>query len=213
MVEVDWQAPQLGYPFFKLQCKITNCRIHLLKWSRNFKTSSSQNIDSLKNSFELLWAQGGHRDWGEWDRVKGKLNEEYRLEELFWKQKSRINWLKEGDKNSKFFHAFTMQRRKKNCILRLVDDNLIVCEGETETENIVTKFYKKLFTSEGIFGSNDILDVITHSITTQMDKDLVAPVDEAEIKRAIFNMNPYKAPGPDGMPLIFFPAFLDYYKA
>ena len=37
-------------------------------------------------------------------------------EELFWKQKSRNNWLKEGDRNTYFFHLSTIISRRKNKI-------------------------------------------------------------------------------------------------
>jgi len=36
--------------------------------------------------------------------------------EIFWAQRCRINWLKHGDKDTKFFHAKAIQRRNKNHI-------------------------------------------------------------------------------------------------
>jgi hypothetical protein len=37
-------------------------------------------------------------------------------EEVFWKQKSRVKLLEEGDKNSKFFHFSTLIRRRRKKI-------------------------------------------------------------------------------------------------
>lgn len=40
-------------------------------------------------------------------------------EELLWLQKSRIDWLKLGDKNTKFLHTSTLLRRRRNKIAML----------------------------------------------------------------------------------------------
>lgn len=40
-------------------------------------------------------------------------------EETFWRQRSRIKWLKEGDRNSKFFHLTTLKHRPSNRIIGL----------------------------------------------------------------------------------------------
>eukprot|EP00253_Pinus_taeda_P009399 PITA_09399 len=42
-------------------------------------------------------------------------------EEIFWKQKSRVQWLKEGERNTKFFHRFTIANRTHNRISLIKD--------------------------------------------------------------------------------------------
>ncbi|KAF7812645.1 Serine/threonine protein phosphatase 7 long form isogeny [Senna tora] len=44
-------------------------------------------------------------------------------EELIWYMKARSKWLSFGDRNTKYFHASTMTRRKHNRIEGLTDDN------------------------------------------------------------------------------------------
>ena len=48
-----------------------------------------------------------------------QLDERYALEEILWRQKSRIQWLKEGEKNTAFFHRTMVQRRYNNKIFKL----------------------------------------------------------------------------------------------
>jgi len=44
------------------------------------------------------------------------LEERRKHEEILWKQKSRIRRLKQGERNTKFFHRTTIQRRMHNTI-------------------------------------------------------------------------------------------------
>lgn len=59
-------------------------------------------------------------------KLEGKLRREldevlYR-EELLWYQKSRADWIKNGDRNTSYFHLSTVVRRWRNKIVALKDD-------------------------------------------------------------------------------------------
>lgn len=45
------------------------------------------------------------------------------MEESFLKQKARVNWLNLGDDNNNFFHQSIDQKRNKNNIRHIIDEN------------------------------------------------------------------------------------------
>ena len=51
--------------------------------------------------------------------VETQLEEREKQEELLWWQKSRIKWLREGEKNTKLFHHSVIQSRFQNKIYSL----------------------------------------------------------------------------------------------
>ena len=63
--------------------------------------------------------EAGLHDQGELKarfRARKKLLELNRMEELSWRQKSRVLWVEEGDKNAKNFHRMASARRKVSFI-------------------------------------------------------------------------------------------------
>jgi hypothetical protein len=64
-----------------------------------------------------------------------------RRNEILCKQKSRDLWLKDGDKNSKFFHLSTLIRRKRNSIDAIRDDDGDWITSKKEIRShVVSKF-------------------------------------------------------------------------
>lgn len=69
-------------------------------------------------------------------------------EELLWKQKSRNDWLKAGDDNTKFFHTSTIVRRRRNTVESLKNEAGVWVEEKNELKELVLSFYKGLFSSD-----------------------------------------------------------------
>ncbi|KAF3773027.1 hypothetical protein EJ110_NYTH56374 [Nymphaea thermarum] len=57
--------------------------------------------------------QGDLQALAEEQECKRKLNQALRMEEAVWKQRLRVKWLAEGDKNTSFFHSMTKFRQAK----------------------------------------------------------------------------------------------------
>ena len=56
-------------------------------------------------------------------------------------------WLREGDRNTKKFHALTKQRRARNKITQLLDADGNIVEDEEELVAIATSYFRQIFES------------------------------------------------------------------
>ena len=62
-------------------------------------------------------------------------------------QKSRVFWLRKGDRNIKFFHALTKQKRPRNKIIQLRDANGNIIEDEEGLVAIANSYFRQIFES------------------------------------------------------------------
>ncbi|KAA3486894.1 LINE-1 reverse transcriptase isogeny [Gossypium australe] len=127
--------------------------------------------------------------------VQDELENIINHEELLWRQKAKCDWLHLGDRHTKFFHNRTIKRRKFNRItnLRISDgewcSNQDILRSEAGMGNLPNIKIPSLKPLEIMFWGNGITN--------------------DEIKRALFDMAPLKAPGSDGFHAHFFRSQLD----
>lgn len=67
----------------------------------------------------------------------------------------------------------------------------------------ILAYFEKVFSSSGCQLDN-MHGLIFPQITQEQNAKLLKPFSREEVKAALFNMNPDKAPGPDGMNPKFF---------
>lgn len=79
--------------------------------------------------------------------LKAELSEAHRQEELFWRQKSRELWLKEGDNNTAFFHNSVKGRKSQNKVLMLQDERGTKFFSEGAKGNLAVEYFTELFMS------------------------------------------------------------------
>ena len=64
-----------------------------------------------------------------------------------WHQRSQSNWVKSGDKNTRYFHEKASSRRQKNSVLGLMDESNQWQKDPEVVKNIVVNYYQKLFST------------------------------------------------------------------
>ena len=124
-----------------------------------------------------------------------------------WRQWSWLNWFQAGDRNISFFHAKAFDRQKKNLITGLLDDEDVWQEEEDKVEEIVVGYYRTLFRTNNLTNFTELLAAIQRKVTPVMNQQLTREYSEQEVKVTLKQMYPLKAPGPDGMPPLFFQHF------
>jgi hypothetical protein len=64
---------------------------------------------------------------------------------MMWLQRSRISWLKEGDRNTKFFHRKAAGRAKKNKVKGLQKGDGHLTKDRGEMEQMTHDFFQDLY--------------------------------------------------------------------
>ena len=190
---------------------ISSCRKALDEWWRQHNLNSAKQVEELKEKVECMYSNDDATTEEIAEALKG-LSDALKAEEMFWYQKSMVFWLREGDRNTKNFHALTKQRRAKNKITQLLDANVNIVEDEERLVAIATSYFRLIFESYNPYDIEEVLSEVSTTITRSINDDLTAPVTEWKVKSALFAMHPEKAPGPDGMTVLFYQKFWDIVK-
>ena len=112
--------------------------------------------------------------------------------------------MKEGDRNSRFFHLSTIIRRRRNAIDAIKSDNGEWITNKADIKEFIVLKFQELFTEETTCFQPELDELIAPSISTQ-ENDLLCLIPSVEeIKDTLFGMQNLKAPGPDGLPVLFY---------
>ena len=124
-----------------------------------------------------------------------------------WKQRSRNNYLKEGDRNTSFFHTKASNGKQWNWIQGLEDENGLWQEGLDEIEHVATQYFSTLFTSSQPGEMKELLNAISPLVTDAMNQLLARDLQASKVAQALQLMHPHTAPGQDRLPPLFYQKF------
>ncbi len=124
------------------------------------------------------------------------------LEEVKWKQRSWVRWLKVGDANTRFFHLKASVRRCRNYITQLKAGPVTIV-GHGPMQGLLFDFFKRQLGTVEVPPLALDLSLLFAEESCDLS-DLHLPFSQAEIRGAVFSSAPDRAPGPDGFPLLFY---------
>lgn len=121
-----------------------------------------------------------------------------------WNQRSRVLWLQNGDKNTKFFHATASQRQRKNRIGGLMDEGGLWHEEQGAIEKFNIEYFSSIYSSDQPPNFEASMEAVDERVTPEMNNVLLENFKAEEVWQALQQMYPTKSPGPDSMSPIFF---------
>jgi exonuclease III len=201
-----------GTHMYKFQQRLKNFKLHLKRWNKSTFGNILLRKREIESQLEEL-----QRTFITGSRTQNLAREEEGLmvdleacreqEEILWRQKSRVQWLKEGERNTKFFHRAMTHRRYINRITQLEDDQGTPIRDHDQIAEALNSFYQDLLTETNTNREEAIQKVTRHIpklINSEQNIALIRPITQSEVDSAVKDMPPGKAPGPDGFTTDFF---------
>jgi hypothetical protein len=198
-----------GSPGHILSQKLMALKANLKQWNREVfgdvgvgkgeLMREIQQLDALEESWSLTVEERTYRE-----DCRGELHKVMDLDEISWHQKSRVLWLKEGDRNTKFFHRMANSHRRNNFIGCLNVEGTLTSDPKEVEEGIV-QYYKQLY-CETISWRPTLIDLSFQTLVSEEANNLVLPFGEDEVLEAVRCMSGDKAPGSDGFTMTFYQA-------
>jgi hypothetical protein len=153
LVQGWWDSYQIeGTPSFILAKKLKALKSDLKKWNDEVFGNVAHKRNQLMTELNKLDVDVEDRPLSEEEknqreRIVAELERNALMNEISWRQKSRVLWLQEGDKNTRFFHCIANSNRRRNTISTLSINGELSSDPQAISE-CITQFYNHLFMEE-----------------------------------------------------------------
>uniref|UniRef100_A0A803M2M8 Reverse transcriptase zinc-binding domain-containing protein n=1 Tax=Chenopodium quinoa TaxID=63459 RepID=A0A803M2M8_CHEQI len=180
VVDRAWKGNAVAMPHEK----VTLCASSLTSWAQKKFGDIKKKLKDREK--ELKEAQGEVLDGRvleKCEKLVEEITELRRLEESYWYSRARANEMKDGDKNTAYFHRKASYRRVRNRIDGIYDSEGAWREDEEGIKSTVVKYFENLFQSGNPSDIDETIQCVSPLVTAEMNEILdVVPTTEELVR-------------------------------
>ncbi|XP_074352289.1 uncharacterized protein LOC141691448 [Apium graveolens] len=187
----------------ELMTKIELCRMKLEEWGGGATKNFKQKINHCHAKLRKLRSRKDAHGIQSYNEVRLEYLNLLKKQEVYWKQQAKQFWLREGDRNTKFFYSYVSKRKRRNNLQRIKGKVGEWREIIGEIQGVIEGYFTTLFQSSTEIGGLMHNEVVKH-ITDDESDYLISDITSEEVKVAAFSRHPDKFPGIVGLNPAFF---------
>ncbi|KAK2434278.1 hypothetical protein QL285_019443 [Trifolium repens] len=210
VVEASWCQPARGTPMQRLWYKLHQLRLKLLqlnKLTNDVQLKKTEARQKLDQAYQDL--SSNRMNVALIETVKN-LTEEVihwnEMEEKMMMQRTKVDWIRLGDGNNAYFHAYLKSRlnTKRISVIQRGDGTILTDQKDIAQE--VIHFYGQLMGHESDSLQHVDIEALRNGsqLTLSQREELVRPIAVKEIEEALYGIGDLKSPGVDGYSSKFF---------
>lgn len=131
------------------QQRVKQMEVSITRWARELGTPQNR----IKKAQEALGAlqmlHPNEQDMWLEEALLVEIDEAERELEAYWRQRSKVQWTCEGDRNTHFFHTVATNGKRHNQVQALKTEQGVVITDEKEIRKAFVDFFKSLYCSDG----------------------------------------------------------------
>ncbi|KAL9151827.1 hypothetical protein ABFS82_11G077500 [Erythranthe guttata] len=183
VIRQQWESISNSNPVEDLLLKNEGCQIALQSWSKSTLSQPQRRIEKIQKKMHALrCGLQTENSKLELQNLKKELEEVYEEQDLYWRQRSKIQWIREGDRNTKFFHAKATMRNKSNRVNRIRDNSGDWVATDSGIEDVISRYFGHIFSSTNPRDEeiDEVLGHIERRVSDEAYQQLSEPFTEEE---------------------------------
>ncbi|XP_058099676.1 uncharacterized protein LOC131244025 [Magnolia sinica] len=213
VVKSAWEKVESAHPMYNVLAKLKQVKLDLKHWNKEvfgniFEQIKTAERDMCDLENKLLQVSSSveqsSRIQQQLSSTSDRLASLELMEEIFWKQKWRVDWLTEGDKNTKFFHTTATERQRRALIHPVELDTSHIMEDQEELKAAAAARFQQIFSAADCQMDYNLLQCIPNIVTPAQNESLLAPPSMLEVHAVVQSMPIDSAASPNGFSASFF---------